>query len=219
MNKQQIKELIQEIKHSSIPLKSQEILIGLVENQLAADRNTAGRLTFENKDGTWGIKGYDIKKVPNELYGAICKLRDYERIIINPQKLLEVDESYAEICKELAEYKKLEKQGLLLRLPCKEVFESSGDTVWYIFEDELVECVNCGVSMSADGKLYIYLAYEDKIFPYRQPIPEIDADPTDWCTEHIDLLVGEWNKTIFLSKEEAEQALKERNRHGKEQSQ
>ena len=65
-----------------------------------------GRLTFENENGTWGIKGYDVKKVPKELYGAMCKLRDYERIIESPQKLLEVDELYSDMCKELAEVKK-----------------------------------------------------------------------------------------------------------------
>lgn len=37
-----------------------------------------GRLTFKNDNGTWGLKNYDIKKVPSELYGAICKLKDYE---------------------------------------------------------------------------------------------------------------------------------------------
>ena len=37
------------------------------------------RLTFKSPDGTWGLNnGYDIKKVPSELYGAICKLKDYE---------------------------------------------------------------------------------------------------------------------------------------------
>ena len=66
----------------------------------------AARLTFENENGTWGIKGYDIKNVPKELYGAMCKLRDYERIIESPQKLLEVDKLYSDKCKELAEEKK-----------------------------------------------------------------------------------------------------------------
>ena len=41
---QQNKELVQEIKHSSIPRESQSILLNLVENHLV-DKNTAARLT------------------------------------------------------------------------------------------------------------------------------------------------------------------------------
>ena len=36
------------------------------------------RLTWKKENGEWGLKGYDIKKVPRELYGYMCKLKDYE---------------------------------------------------------------------------------------------------------------------------------------------
>ncbi len=38
------------------------------------------RLTWKKENGEWGLHGYDIKKVPTELYGALCKLKDYEEI-------------------------------------------------------------------------------------------------------------------------------------------
>ena len=113
------------------------------------------------------------------------------------------------IIERLAEYEDLEEQGLLLRLPCKEVFESSGDTVFYIFDYEIVECINCGVSMDCEGKLWFALSCDENIFPYREPDPEHDLDPTDWCTYSTNLLVDEWGKTVFLTQSEAEQKLKE----------
>lgn len=66
-----------------------------------------GRLTFKNQDGTWGIKGYDIKKVPTELYGAICKLKDYEETQLSPDQIQEMDYMYQEKCREVERYKKL----------------------------------------------------------------------------------------------------------------
>ena len=38
------------------------------------------RFTWKKENGEWGIHGYDIKKVPTGLYGALCKLKDYEDI-------------------------------------------------------------------------------------------------------------------------------------------
>ena len=117
----------------------------------------------------------------------------------------EIDAVY----RKLKEYEDLEEQGLLLRLPCKDVFESSGDTVYYIFDYEIVECINCGVSIDCEGKAWVALACDEHIFPYRRPMPEIDLDPTDWCNNTTEVSVDEWGKTVFLTKAEAEQKLKE----------
>ena len=119
------------------------------------------------------------------------------------------DYSTRRIIERLAEYEDLEEQGLLLRLPCKDAFESSGGAVYYIFDYEIVECINCGVSIDCERKLWIALACDEHIFPYRRPIPEIDLDPTDWCNNTTEVSVDEWGKTIFLTQAEAEQKLKE----------
>ena len=93
---------------------------------------------------------------------------------------------------KLGQLEDAEEQGLLLRLPCREFFESSGDTVYYIFDYEVVECINCGVSMDYEGRLWIALACDEHIFPYRNPDPEHDLDPTDWCinTTQVPLMNG-----------------------------
>ena len=95
-------------------------------------------------------------------------------------------------------------------MPCKEAYTESGDIVYLIYDDEVVECIHCGLSINpVDGKAYIALATDEDIFPYRRPVPEYDLDPTDWCTNTIDAEVGEIGKTVFLTKSEAEAKLKE----------
>lgn len=93
---------------------------------------------------------------------------------------------YIKASEKLAEYEDLEEQGLLVRLPCKEAYSMSGDEVYFIFEGEIIECIHCGLDIcGSDEEGYIILgAYED-IFPYRDPDPEHDLDPTDWCKIQI----------------------------------
>jgi hypothetical protein len=111
---------------------------------------------------------------------------------------------------KLKEYEDLEEQGRLIKLPCKEAYTESGDIVYLIYDDEVVECTHCGLGINpVDGKAYIALATDEDIFPYRRPIPEYDLDPTDWCTNTIDAEVGEIDKTVFFTKSAAEAKLKE----------
>jgi hypothetical protein len=116
----------------------------------------------------------------------------------------------AELLKELKSYKDAEEQGLLMRLPCKEVYSKSGDFVYLIYDYEIIECVHCGLGIDPlSGKAYITLATDEKLFPYRSPDPEQDLDPTDWCTNATDVEVSELGKTVFLTREEAEKKLEE----------
>lgn len=63
-----------------------------------------GRLTYKNQDGTWGLNnGYELKKAPKELYGALCKLKDYEETGLDPGKAAELDEMYLAKCREINE--------------------------------------------------------------------------------------------------------------------
>ena len=110
---------------------------------------------------------------------------------------------------KLAEYETAEEEGRLVVLPSTQVYSSLGGYVYYIYDYEMVECVNCAITIDADGRMWICLAADEDIFPYREPIAEFDTDPTDWCQKAIDVLVSEWGKTVFLTREEAEKALKE----------
>lgn len=121
------------------------------------------------------------------------RLKAYEDIIDEPEKLKLIDKWYSELCKEngqlkkeLAEYKKLEEEKKLIKLPC-----NVGDTVYYVddirkFVDECtVTKVDCrtwnryhmGISIEMQGQLWHCIGAE---------------------------IIGE---VAFLTKEEAEQAL------------
>ena len=121
------------------------------------------------------------------------------------------------LIEKLGKYEDLEEQGRLIKLPCKEAYTKSGDIVYLIYDDEVVECTHCGLSINpVDGKAYITLATDEDVFPYRRPIPEYDLEPTDWCTNTISAEVGEIGKIVFLTKSEAEEKLKElRGNNGK----
>lgn len=49
-------------------------------------------LTKTKPDGTWNVVGADGKEIPareipTALYGALCKLRDYEKTGLNPDTI------------------------------------------------------------------------------------------------------------------------------------
>lgn len=90
--------------------------------------------------------------------------------------------------KELKKYKDAEEQGLLLRLPYK-----VGDTVWYIDDD-------------------------DDDYPLELLVTKIEVEENDYLRYHarekdncgkIGFIKDDFGKTVFLTKEEAEQALKQ----------
>ena len=93
-----------------------------------------------------------------------------------------------EVIQKLAEYEDAEEQGLLLKLPCK-----VGDTVWYIDDDDddyPLELLVTKIEVEENG----YLRYH--------------AREKDNCRK-IGFIKDDIAKTVFLTKEEAEQALAE----------
>lgn len=71
------------------------------------------RLTEKDEQGNWCLKGLPWKclhlgevittTVHDRLYGALCKLKDYEDTGLSPDQIKEMDELYHEKCKEVAE--------------------------------------------------------------------------------------------------------------------
>lgn len=115
-----------------------------------------------------------------------------------------------EILTKLADYEDLEEQELLLKLPRKEVYSKSGDEVYLIFEDEIMKCIHCGLDICGTNREgYIIISTYEDVFPYRDPYPEYDLDPTDWCRNTEQVSLSEIGKTLFFTREEAEKKLKE----------
>lgn len=160
------------------------------------------RLTYKNQDGTWGMNnGYDMHKVPSELYGALWKLKDYEETELSPEEILEykelgitleklkeIDKLYTEKCTEvncleteLREYKKV--------LPLK-----VGDTVLSV--NEYFGILIYTIEDAKIGVRTFYNASSEK---------QVDGESLD----EILFCLSDIGKTVFLTQEEAEQAFKE----------
>ena len=68
------------------------------------------RITWNESDGSWGIKGAKLETLPPKVYGALYKLMNYEKTGLSPKQIEEMDLLYTEKCKEVAKIeKKLEK--------------------------------------------------------------------------------------------------------------
>lgn len=100
------------------------------------------RLTFHSPDGSWGLNnGYDMKKVPSELYGALWKLKDYEDTGLQPDQIEQMNDLYLDKCEEVNE---LEKQLEELHrtagqrsdwIPCSERLPEENEVVILTFRN------------------------------------------------------------------------------------
>lgn len=102
----------------------------------------------------------------------------------------------ADLQKKLKEYKDLEEQEKLIKLPCK-----VGDSVWFLdkeldpMEEALFEGCISGYEVVSAQTIYMIIA---KI-----------TDPPSWLPQYKKIVTEDLGKTFFLSQEKAEIALKE----------
>ncbi len=165
-----------------------------------------GRLTYHNPDGNWGLSNMDIKKVAKELYGAVCKLKDYEDTGYTPD---EIDE-LADLCMRLegaddglAEYAVLEEQGLLRKLPCH-----VGSDVYYI-PSKVNFDLNKLNHHEENNRVY-HQKVVKIVFTERGWYLECDKD-LEYGTDHI-LVDKFYEETWFLTQVQAEKTLKKMER-------
>lgn len=187
------------------------------------------RLTDDYK-GRYGIKtqegimpayemalGKRTAAVTRDFQKGIDRLVDYENTGLMPEQIKEINRLYAEKCKELAEcqkncltgielaniaiglkklreYEDLEEQGKLLKLPC-----AVGDTV-YVIPSE------------TNYKLNIINGHSENNRVYEQVVNRIEISNTGYllvtCDGMASVVDTFYKKTWFLTKEEAEAALK-----------
>lgn len=111
-------------------------------------------------------------------------------------KCAEEHEQLAEWLTQLKEYRQLEEQGRLLKLPCK-----VGDSVYCIFNrytkctfnnGEFDECSCQGCEYECDSKRENY-------------VQDMKAYSLDWIVTNL----KNFGETVFLTKSEAEAKLKE----------
>lgn len=168
------------------------------------------RLTIRNSEGIGVLKqpfecercGDFQWRLPDLGNGSpIDKLADYEDTGITPEQIREIDRLYTEKCRELAEiqksyltgielaniaiglkklweYQDLEEQSRLLKLPC-----TVGDTIYIILGTKEIE--------------------ERKVVRFKMIAEGWAVEVSDWL-----YLFEEFEKTVFLTRKEAEAALK-----------
>lgn len=49
-------------------------------------------ITITNPDGTWSCLDIDFKEVSGSVYGALCRLHDYEKTGLNPDDVEKINE-------------------------------------------------------------------------------------------------------------------------------
>lgn len=159
-------------------------MVRMTEKEAIEGFKIDNALLGENESGTVERNNIAIK--------CIEELQEYRSICDSPEKLKIIDELYLERCEEinkltaeLAEYKKLEDEGLLLRLPISE------DTPVYSIE----YC--CGKNK------------ENKMGMCFRGFCEGCSDKSYYIKEGKakQCSISEINRSVFLTKEEAEQVL------------
>ena len=130
-----------------------------------------------------------MDRLVEELYTFKEKIEDCE------------NDYFIAIQKKLKEYEQLDKNGLLLRLPCK-----VGDTVWVITSPfNVFE----GIEYDENSRDECYESFISSVTFYKNNVQyRINAKVTN---HFISAYYNEqdFGKTIFLTKEEAEQKLKD----------
>lgn len=94
-------------------------------------------------------------------------------------------------------------KSLIYEMPCKEVFEKIGDSLYYIDEtNKVVEVIVGSIEVDCEGREWINTMI-------------IDYDCEDDVTsKYISFRFADFGKTLFLTREEAEKALREREKNG-----
>ena len=109
--------------------------------------------------------------------------------------LAESAPKYEEIYRKLAEYENAEEQGLLIKLPCK-----VGDVVWDIDYGKLCAYTITGYSFgTAEDYIDDPVKENEIVYYYKNSNGSISGS----------FASSEIGKSLFLNKEEAEQALEQ----------
>lgn len=113
--------------------------------------------------------------------------------LTNTTKLYWEHKQVSEYLKELKQYRDLEEQGRLLKLPCK-----VGDVVY-------AYCGEFGILEYDVDSIVIDKHITYQCSAYSEPIRDCPSE----CLDEIEPDISDFGKTVFLTKSEAEAKLKE----------
>ena len=123
---------------------------------------------------------------------AIQKLSEYEEINPDPEEIkTKLD--------ELSELKRLESEGLYIRLPCK-----AGDILYEVDEASYKPIVCEVIDVCGFDKYFCHIKENGRVQGATAYVTVVEGHGKG-STYHFDL--PDFGKTVFLSREEAEKAL------------
>lgn len=138
---------------------------------------------------------------------AIERLAVYEDTGLTPEQILDIDEEYKKLAKELGEYKRLEEQGRLIKLPQSD---------WNHLIKQLATIIANDFIVYSDEREFIanqifFLEYDEE-FRFSATCRSFNGTENDWwCDEeckhsedgnfcYINFSFSDIGKTVFLTK-------------------
>lgn len=91
-------------------------------------------------------------------------------------------------------------KSLIYEMPCKEIYENLGGSLYCITDetDEVIEVIVGVIEIDCEGREWIETMAVD-----------YDYETEDGIKKYIDFRFADFGKTLFLTREEAEKALRE----------
>lgn len=139
------------------------------------------RLTIPDQKIEGGMRraAIDTRAVKENAMNLYWALKKYEDTGLTPEEVREIDKAFSAQAKELAEYKKAEEEGLLIRIPV-----AKGDRIWEIIDDGVEKAYIQGIEV--------------------QEISDSRIWANDACFDYDDI-----GRIVFLLREEAEAKMTE----------
>jgi len=161
------------------------------------------RLTGRNEKGDLLLCGEYVYGNNQDVYNGISLLEEYENTELEPEQIDELNKMllndqirHGRALDKLLEYQKLEKQGLLIKLPCK-----VRDTVYV---DAMTFGTRDDIEYAEAEVVSIRITKKQTFLKLRIFALGFDGMPYG-CKNYSISSIG---KTIFLTQEEAEKTLK-----------
>lgn len=135
---------------------------------------------------------------------VLQRLAEYEETGLEPKEILNGVElaNIAHSLNKLSDYQNAEKDGLLLKLPCK-----VGDTVWVVTTPFNV-FINIDIDENAHNQVFESFVSSVVFYENGGEQYHISANITNYYIGEY-FKACDFGKTVFLTREEAEQRLKE----------